>query len=316
MGELAPRAALMTRPIALLPSPTRSVWHLGPLPIHAYALCIVAGIGLALAVGERRWLAQEGREGDLWDVSVWAIAFGIIGGRLYHVVSDPELYFKRGEHPLNALKIWDGGLGIWGAVALGGVGAWIGCRRHGIRLAVFADVVIPGVVAAQAVGRWGNWFNNELYGGPTSLPWGLKVHCLDIVSGHTVAYGTADGGQICHGSSVVAGLFQPTFLYESLWDISLALLLVWLDRRFRLGSGQLFALYVMGYTVGRGWIEALRHDHANHIAGLRLNDWTSLAVFVLGAAIFYTRRNRHPAMPSLSDEPASCSDDTSVDAPS
>ncbi len=302
--------------LAAIPSPTQSVWHLGPIPIRAYALCIVAGIGLALAVGERRWLAQEGREGDLWDVSVWAIAFGIIGGRLYHVVSDPELYFKRGEHPLNALKIWDGGLGIWGAVALGGVGAWIGCRRHGIRLAVFADVVIPGVVAAQAVGRWGNWFNNELYGGPTSLPWGLKVHCLDIVSGHTVAYGTADGGQICHGSSVVAGLFQPTFLYESLWDISLALLLVWLDRRFRLGSGQLFALYVMGYTVGRGWIEALRHDHANHIAGLRLNDWTSLAVFVLGAAIFYTRRNRHPAMPSLSDEPASCSDDTSVDAPS
>ena len=191
-----------------------------------------------------------------------------------------------------------------GAVALGGVGAWIGCRRKGARLAVFADAVVPGVVAAQALGRWGNWFNNELYGGPTSLPWGLKVHCLDIVTGHATANGIADGGQLCHGSSVVAGLFQPTFLYESIWDISLALALIWVDRRWRLGAGQLFAIYVMGYTAGRGWIEALRHDHANHILGLRLNDWTSILVFALGAAIFYARRNAHPDRPYRATEPS------------
>ncbi len=291
--------------LAYLPSPTQSVLHLGPLPIRAYALCIVTGIGLALVMANRRWRARGGAEGELSDIYVWAIVFGIIGGRLYHVISDPELYFKPGEHPLNALKIWDGGLGIWGAVALGGAGAWIGCRRKGIRLAVFADTVIPGVVAAQGLGRWGNWFNNELYGGPTSLPWGLQVHCLDIITGHAVTNGSADGGQICHGSATVTGLFQPTFLYESIWDLSLALILIWVSRRWRLRSGQLFAIYVMGYTAGRGWIEALRDDHANHILGLRLNDWTSLIVFLAGAALFLRRHYSQPEPPSAASDSGS-----------
>ena len=126
-------AAPLSAPLAYLPSPTRSVWHVGPLPIRAYALCIVAGIGVALFVGLRRWRTRGGTEDDLWSVSGWAIVFGIVGGRLYHVISDPELYFEHGRDPLNALKIWDGGLGIWGAIALGAVGAWIGCRRRGIR---------------------------------------------------------------------------------------------------------------------------------------------------------------------------------------
>jgi prolipoprotein diacylglyceryl transferase len=286
---------MTTSTLAFLPSPTQSVWHLGPLPIRAYALCIVAGILVALAVAERRWRMRGGRDGQLWDVAGWAIVFGIIGGRLYHVVSDPELYFAPGKHPLNALKIWDGGLGIWGAVALGGAGAWIGCRRRNIRLAVFADTVIPGVVAAQGLGRWGNWFNNELYGGPTSLPWRLQIHSIDISTGHA-ALNTA-------GHPIVVGYFQPTFLYESLWDLSLALTLVWIDRRFRLGAGQLFAIYLMGYTAGRGWIEALRHDHANHILGLRLNDWTSLLVFLGGAVLYLRRRNNHPATPYLDPAP-------------
>ena len=271
------------RPLAYLPSPTQSVWHLGPLPIRAYALCIVAGILVALLIADRRWRIRGGDEGALWDVAGWAIVFGIIGGRLYHVISDPELYFKPGEHPLDALKIWDGGLGIWGAIALGGGGAWIGCRRKQIRLAAFADTVIPGVVAAQGLGRWGNWFNNELYGGPTSLPWRLQIHQIDITAEHAALKAA--------GQPLVLGYFQPTFLYESMWDISLALVLLWMDRRWRLGSGQLFAIYVMGYTAGRGWIEALRHDHANHILGLRLNDWTSILVFLAGAALFLRRRN-------------------------
>ena len=238
---------------------------------------------MALLIADRRWRIRGGDEGALWDVAGWAIVFGIIGGRLYHVISDPELYFKPGEHPLDALKIWDGGLGIWGAIALGGVGAWIGCRRKQIRLAAFADTVIPGVVAAQGLGRWGNWFNNELYGGPTSLPWRLQIHQIDITTGHAALNAA--------GQPLVLGYFQPTFLYESMWDISLALVLLWVDRRWRLGSGQLFAIYVMGYTAGRGWIEALRHDHANHILGLRLNDWTSILVFLAGAALFLRRRN-------------------------
>ncbi|MGI8761584.1 MAG: prolipoprotein diacylglyceryl transferase [Jatrophihabitantaceae bacterium] len=274
-------------PLAAIPSPTQSVWHLGPIPIRAYALCIVAGIFVALWLTLRRWRERGGVDDDIWDVAGWAIVFGIIGGRLYHVVSDPELYFegKPGTHPIDAFKIWDGGLGIWGAIALGTLGAWIGCRRKGISLLVFADAAVPGVVLAQALGRWGNWFNNELFGGRTSLPWKLQIHCIDAVTGHATA-GGVNGSYACPAASTVAGYFQPTFLYESLWDLALAAALLTLDRRLRLGRGNVMALYVMGYTAGRAWIEALRTDHANHILGLRLNDWTCLIVFLLGLAWF------------------------------
>ena len=274
------------QPLASIPSPTRSVWHLGPLPIRAYAICIIIGIFIAIWLTLRRWKERGGTEEQLWDISGWAILFGILGGRLYHVVTDPELYFGSGRHPVDAVKIWDGGLGIWGAISLGAVGAWIGCRRKGVSLPVFADAAVPGVAFAQAIGRWGNWFNNELYGGPTSLPWGLRVHCMDVTTGKPDPFGTADNGAACHGHALLPGTFQPTFLYECLWDIALALVLLYLDRRFRLGRGKVFALYAMGYTLGRGWIEALRHDHANHFLGLRLNDWTSILVFLIGLAWF------------------------------
>jgi prolipoprotein diacylglyceryl transferase len=279
------------QPVAYLPSPSQSVWHLGPIPIRAYALCIVAGIFVALWLAARRMRERGGKSEDVWDVAGWAIVFGIIGGRLYHVLSDPELYFegKPGTSPIDAVKIWDGGLGIWGAIALGTLGAWIGCRRKKISLVVFADAAAPGVLFAQAIGRWGNWFNNELYGGPTSLPWGLQVHCLDVSVGHAVAGGTASGGERCvAGATVLAQHYQPTFLYESLWDLAIAFLLLYLDRRLRLGRGNVMALYVMGYTAGRVWIEALRTDHANHILGLRLNIWTSVIVFAL-ALLWFVR---------------------------
>ncbi|MGN6607368.1 MAG: prolipoprotein diacylglyceryl transferase [Jatrophihabitans sp.] len=301
VGELA-EAAAMIRALGYLPSPTQSVWQVGPLPVRAYALCIVAGILLALGIARRRWAVRGGRADELWDVAGWAIPFGIAGGRLYHVASDPELYFGHGRHPLNALKIWDGGLGIWGAVALGAVGAWIGCRRRGIRLVVFADTVAPGVVAAQGVGRWGNWFNNELYGGPTSLPWRLQIHRLDVSTGRAALDAA--------GHPLVVGYLQPTFLYESIWDLSAALLLLWIDARRRLGTGQLFALYVAIYTVGRGWIEALRHDHANHILGLRLNDWTSLLVFVAAVIAFRLRRGCRDDAPYPARREATVTADT------
>nr|WP_234971427.1 prolipoprotein diacylglyceryl transferase [Jatrophihabitans endophyticus] len=265
-------AGIDDRLLASIPSPTRSVWHLGPLPVRAYALCIIVGIVVALWVATRRWRERGGDPDHVWDVAGWAIVFGIVGGRLYHVLTDPELYFGSGRHPLDALKIWDGGLGIWGAIALGGVGAWIGCRRRGIRLAVFADACIPGVVFAQAIGRLGNWFNNELYGAPTDLPWGLEIHNLSIETGRS--------------NGAVIGTFQPTFLYELLWDAAVGVALILLDRRLRLGRGNVLALYVMGYTLGRFWIELLRRDDANHILGLRLNVWTSIVVFLLGLAYF------------------------------
>jgi prolipoprotein diacylglyceryl transferase len=266
--------------LAAIPSPTHAVWHLGPLPIRAYALCIVAGIFIAVAITNRRWRARGGKDEDIWDVAVWAIILGIIGGRLYHVITDHELYFGAGRHPLDAVKIWDGGLGIWGAVALGAIGAWIGCRRKGLRLTSFADAAIPGVAAAQGIGRWGNWFNNELYGGPSSLPWRLQIHCMDLVQGH------AHPCSGVPGTSTTLGYFQPTFLYESLWDLALVFGLIYADRRWRLGRGNVFALYAMGYTLGRGWIEALRSDYAHHIFGLRLNDWVSIIVFLGGLAWF------------------------------
>ena len=259
-----------------IPSPSQGVWYVGPLPIRAYALCIITGILVALWWTKRRWAARGGRAEDMVDVVMWAVPFGVVGGRLYHLATDPELYFLPGRDPWNALKIWDGGLGIWGAVALGAVGAWIGCRRKGIALLDFADTAAPGLVLAQAIGRWGNYFNQELFGGPTTLPWGLLI----------------DPAHRPPGSAGVA-LYQPTFLYESIWDVGVAVLLVWAQRRYALRGGRVFALYVAAYTVGRGWIEALRVDHANHFLGLRLNDWTSLVVF-LTATAFLLRQRRTP----------------------
>jgi len=208
------------------------------------------------------------------------VPFGIVGGRLYHVISSPQAYFGAGGNPLNAFAIWHGGLGIWGAVALGTVGAWIGCRRHGVHLLDFADAAAPAVVLAQAIGRWGNYFNNELYGGRTSAPWGLQIHCWDQSAGVAVTCPVP--------TRTILGIFQPTFLYESLWCVLVAVALVLVDRRFTLARGQVFALYGMLYTLGRGFIEMLRTDQANYVLGLRLNVWTSMIVFA-GSAFAYWR---------------------------
>ncbi|HST46890.1 prolipoprotein diacylglyceryl transferase [Jatrophihabitans sp.] len=270
---------------AAIPSPTVSVVHLGPLSVHLYALCIVAGILVALWLTDRRWRARGGEQGQVGDVAGWAVLFGIVGGRLYHVVTDPELYFGSGKHPLDAVKIWDGGLGIWGAIALGALGAWIGCRRHQMDFAAFADAAAPGVLLAQAVGRWGNWFNNELYGRATSLPWKLEIHELDVATGKA----TRDAA----GHAVLLGYYHPTFLYEMLWSLLVVAVLLVLDQRRLLGRWQVLALYVMGYTFGRFFVELLRDDHANRIAGLRVNSWVSILVF-LAALAWFLRNQGEP----------------------
>jgi prolipoprotein diacylglyceryl transferase len=265
--------------IAAIPSPEQSVWFVGPFPVRAYAMCILAGIVVAVWITQRRLTDRGGKPGQALDVAVWAVPFGIVGGRLYHVISSPQAYFGQGGHPLDAFKIWHGGLGIWGAVALGIVGAWIGCRRHGVRLLDYADAAAPGIAVAQAIGRWGNYFNNELYGDKTDLPWGLTIHCWDQAAGVAIT---------CEKSTTnILGVFQPTFLYESLWCLLVALALVLVDRRFSLARGQIFALYGMLYTIGRLLIEMLRDDHANLILGLRLNIWTSLIVFAGSAFAFW-----------------------------
>lgn len=260
--------------LAYLPSPSQGVWHLGPFPIRAYALCIIAGIFAGVWLTGRRWAARGGNRDHIADIALWAVPFGVLGGRLYHVITDPELYFAAGKQPIRALYIWDGGLGIPGAVALGAVGAWLGCRRRGIALADFADAAAPGLVLAQAIGRWGNYFNQELFGSPTHLPWALLI----------------DPAHRPDTSPNVA-FYHPTFLYESLWDLGVMALLLWLDRRYRPRRGRLFACYVLAYTAGRAWIEALRIDHANHFLGLRLNDWVSALLFA-GALAYLIATHR------------------------
>ena len=263
-----------------IPSPSRGVWHLGPFPVRGYALCIILGVAVAIWLGERRWRARGGVRGQVSDIAIWAVPFGLVGGRLYHVITDPARYFGRGGDPMAALYVWQGGLGIWGAIALGGVGAWIGCRRYGIKLPPLADALAPGIVIAQAIGRWGNWFNQELFGKPTTLPWALKI---------------PDPTKRPEGYTQFE-TFHPTFLYECIWDLGTAGLVVWADRRFRLGHGRAFALYVMAYTAGRAWIEYLRIDavEANNVFGLRLNVWTSIVVFIGGLIYFVVVGRLHP----------------------
>ncbi|SDZ09627.1 prolipoprotein diacylglyceryl transferase [Amycolatopsis xylanica] len=267
--------------LATIPSPDRGVWHLGPIPIRAYALCIIAGIVVALWWGERRWIARGGSKGAVVDIAVFAVPFGLVGGRLYHVITDNQLYFGEGKNPLNALRIWDGGLGIWGAIALGAVGAWIACRRKGIPLAAMADALAPAIVVAQAIGRLGNYFNQELYGDHTDLPWGLEIYERIDAAGNRDLLGGVAVGHVPLADSPV----HPTFLYELLWNLGVALLVVWADKKFKLGHGRAFAVYVAGYTAGRFWIENMRSDAANHILGLRVNVWVSLLVFA-GAVVY------------------------------
>ncbi|QNN53054.1 prolipoprotein diacylglyceryl transferase [Nocardioides mesophilus] len=265
--------------LASIPSPDQGVWHLGPLPIRAYALCIILGVVVAVWLGEKRWVARGGRPGQVSDIAVWAVPFGLVGGRLYHVITDYKLYFGEGRDPIRALYVWQGGLGIWGAVALGAVGAYIGCRQQKVRFLTFGDAIAPGIIIAQAIGRWGNWFNQELYGRPTTLPWGLEIDPEHRVAGYE-QYTT----------------FHPTYLYECVWNLGVAGLLLWADRRFRLGYGRVFALYIMGYTAGRGWIEYLRIDtvQENDVFGLRLNVWTSIVVFLFGLGLFLWSARVHP----------------------
>lgn len=271
-----------------LPSPAQGVWHLGPLPLRAYALCIIAGIVVAVWLAERRLVSRGGRPGAVSDIALWAVPFGIVGGRLYHVITDPELYFAAGKNPWDAFAVWHGGLGIWGAILLGGLGAWIGARRSNIQFPELAWALAPAIPLAQAIGRWGNWFNQELFGKPTDLPWALRIAPQHRPNGHENLT-----------------TFHPTFLYESLWDFGLAGLIIWAGCRFRLSGPRLFALYVMGYTLGRGWIEYLRIDTVNHVLGLRLNVWTSIIVFTAAAAYFVLTRQRNETCHEIAGQESS-----------
>ena len=246
------------------------------MTIHFYALCIILGVVAAVYIGNRRYLRYGGAPGLVGDIAIYAVPAGIIGGRLYHVITSPKKYFGDGGTPIEALYIWKGGMGIWGAISLGTLIAYLGYRKHqnnrGIPFTDFADALAPGLLVAQAIGRFGNWFNIELFGRPLVAPWALQVPEKYRPIGYA-QYET----------------FHPTFLYESLWCLTAAIILISLKSQ-KLRSGSIFLLYIALYSFGRFWIEGLRIDDANVILGLRLNIWTSLLLF-FGSAILLLRRN-------------------------
>ncbi len=261
---------------ASIPSPAHNQIHLGPVPLRGYALMIILGVVAAVLIGERRLRRWGYPAGVVADIAIWAVPFGLVGARLYSVITDNQLYFRRGTDWVKAFYIWDGGLGIWGAIALGAVGGWIGARQYGVRFSHLTDAMAVGIPVAQAIGRWGNWFNQELYGRPSTLPWAVRIDPAHRLPQYAAV-----------------GTYQPTFLYECIWDLGTAGLVLLAERYQwfgRLSRGRAFALYVAAYTVGRGWIEYLRIDEAHRFLGLRLNDYTCIILFVL--AVGYLIRVR------------------------
>lgn len=269
--------------LANIPSPPQGVWYLGPIPIRAYALCIIAGIIVAMAVSLRRYSARGGNPETVWDAALVVIPAGIIGGRLYHVITDHQKYLGEGKNPWQAFNITAGGLGIIGAVTLGALAVWVMMRRKGLPMAPFADAVAPSVILAQGIGRLGNYFNQELYGAETDVPWALDIY-----------YRVNEAGQYApltgRSTGEVIASVHPTFLYELIWNVAVFFVLIWADRRFRLGHGRVFWLYVAGYTLGRFFIEFMRRDEANLILGLRVNTWVSAILFITAVVIFLILR--------------------------
>ena len=260
--------------IASIPSPTFNSIELGPLSLKMYGLMIALGVVAAVWMfGRRLEQRQIGTADDASAIAVWAVLAGVIGARLYHVVTDYDLFRNDwGKIP----AIWEGGLGIPGGLLLGiPVGLYV-THKRGIPMAAAATCAAPAIPLAQSIGRWGNYFNQELYGRATDLPWALEIDSAHLVDGYAV--GTT---------------FHPTFLYESLWSLGLVFLLLWIDRRFRPAPGQLMVMYIMGYGAGRFWVEGLRIDPADEIAGLRLNQWVALSA-VVGGAIVLAFMRRHP----------------------
>ena len=260
-----------------IPSPSSGVLELGPLSIHAYGLMIALGVVAAVWLTGRRLEARgDGTREDVSSMAVWAVIAGIVGARLYHVATD---WSDFQDDPLRALQIWKGGLGIPGGLAAGIAVGWWATRRRGVDPRIMATCAAPAIALAQSIGRWGNWFNQELFGRPTDLPWALEISEDNIPLGY--APGTT---------------FHPTFLYESLWNLALCGVLLWIDRRFRLRPPLLMGVYVLGYGIGRFWVEGLRIDQADELAGLRWNQWVALVVAVLSALYLVVSIRRHGAV--------------------
>ena len=264
--------------LAAIPAPPGNSINIGPLELRAYGLMIAIGVLVAVSFAGRRWQARGGKAEDISAIAIWAVPAGLIGARAYHVATDPELF--KGQW-LHVFFIWEGGLGIPGGILAGVLGGALVAHRRHLPVARLLDVVAPAIPLAQAIGRLGNWFNQELFGRPTSLPWGLHVDLAHRPVGFE-RFTT----------------FQPTFAYEALWNLTLIVALLAIERRWHRPPGRLFALYLGGYALGRLWVEALRSDYANTILGLRVNTWTSLLA-IAGVAAFFINDSRRRARRSI-----------------
>lgn len=267
----------------MIPSPPQGVWHLGPIPIRAYALCIITGIIVAMWMTLRRYTARGGNPDTVWDAAIVIIPAGIIGGRLYHVLTDYDKYFCADCNPVDALKVTNGGLGIWGAVALGTLAIWIMFKVKKLPMAPFADAVAPGLILAQGIGRLGNWFNQELYGRETTVPWALEIYNRVDEAGRVAPMTGRSTGEILT-------TVHPTFLYEMVWNIAVCVFLLWAHKAWKLGYGRVFALYVSSYTLGRFFVENMRSDEATMIFGMRINALVSVVMFIVGLIFFFRLR--------------------------
>ena len=265
-----------------IPSPDLAwaSFGVGPLTIRLYALCLLAGILVGTWFTSRRLKARGGHDGAVLDIVMWAVPFGILGARIYHVLTHWGDYVGAGQDPLAVLYVWEGGIAILGSLLGGAVGAYIGCRRAGIRFWSFADALAPAMLLAQAIGRLGNWFNHELFGGPTTLPWGLQIPA----SNPAFPEGLPDGT-----------LFHPLFLYELLWNLLGVAVILLLERRLSLRWGSAFGVYLIWYGAGRTWLEALRIDPTSITPlGVPANIWGALIAVVVGIAIIVRARRSHP----------------------
>ena len=268
-----------------IPSPEVSFIDLGIFRIHFYALFILTGIAIATWLADFKLAKRGAPKGTMLDIALWAVPFGILGGRFFHVITHPDDYFFEGADLLATLRIWEGGLAIYGAISLGAVGVFIATRQLGIRFWSVADAVAPGLLIAQGIGRLGNYFNQELFGLPTTLPWGLQIPS----SNPAYPVGLPEGL-----------LFHPTFAYEMIWNLTGAAVLLLVGSRLNLQWGKVFALYLVIYSFGRIWIEAIRIDPSEIILGLRLNIWSALIGLTLGIILFMVQSRRHPGLePSI-----------------
>ena len=263
-----------------IPSPDISYVELGPLRVHFYALFILSGVVAAVWLTSRRLNQRGGPPDVVLDIALWTVPLGIVGGRLYHVVTHPTDYFYPGADLWKTLYVWEGGLAIFGAILFGGLGAYIACRRAGIRFLSFADALAPGMLLAQALGRFGNYFNQELYGGPTTLPWGLEIDSTNPAFPPGLPEGT---------------LFHPLFLYEMIWNLIGVAVILLAERQFTLRWGRTIGLYLIWYGVGRTWLEALRIDPTGYVlAGAKINMVTAMAVALVGVLLIAIQWHRHP----------------------